>query len=170
MSPSSKTMMIGLALLLLLPTIGMAVQAKPAPNINTPSISPPSPGSNDQVTVSANVTGGQQGIQNVTVVYTTDAWKTTNTSVLASYNSTTHLASAHIPPQYSGGTVQYYIVAFDNSGNRGVNDNSTSYYHYTVAAPAFGTSTIMWVEVAVVLVAVGAGVAIYAAKRKKPSR
>ncbi len=132
MSPMSKRIAFALSFLLLLPAI--ATVAAPAhPTISTPTISPASPVAGNVVTVNMTVTANA-GIQNVTVHYTTDNWKT-NTTVTASYNSTTHIALAHIPPLYSGGEVQYFIVAYDNNGNKSTNDNGGSYYTYNVPAP-----------------------------------
>jgi len=161
----SKRIAFALSFLLLLPAI--ATVAAPAhPTISTPTISPASPVAGNVVTVNMTVTANA-GIQNVTVHYTTDNWKT-NTTVTASYNSTTHIALAHIPPLYSGGEVQYFIVAYDNNGNKSTNDNGGSYYTYTVPAPSLSTLSSMWVEIAIVMVVVGAAasIGIYAFRHK----
>lgn len=156
----SKRTVSALALLLLLPAIA-TVAAPPPPNIqfSAPSLSPSAPGPNDQVTVNVTVTANA-GIQNVTLHFTTDNWKATNTTVVASYNSTTHIALVHIPPQYNGGHVEYYFVAFDNDSNMGISNNGGNYFTYTVAAPTSSATTSMWIEIAIVLVAVGAAVSI----------
>ncbi|TMI21968.1 hypothetical protein E6H31_03515 [Candidatus Bathyarchaeota archaeon] len=148
-----------IALLLLLPAVAL-VAAPPAPNITTPSITPSSPGPNDQVTVTATVTAGNSGVLNVTLVYSTDSWKATNTTVVASYNSTSQLATAHIPPQYNGGHVQYYLVAFDGNGNKKVNNNSGNYFSYIVAASPASTTTNTWIELALVAATLGVGGAV----------
>ncbi len=156
----SKRIGFALSLLLLLPAIAL-VAAPPAPPplmIHTPTISPSSPGPNDQVTVSVNVTAGSIGVQNVTLHYTTDNWKTTNTTVVASYNSATQMATAIIPPQYNGGHVEYYIVAFDNNNNRAINNNGGNYFSYTVSPPPSMTS--LWIEITIAIVAIGAAAAI----------
>ncbi len=161
----SKRIAFALSFLLLLPAI--ATVAAPAhPTISTPTISPASPVAGNVVTVNMTVTANA-GIQNVTVHYTTDNWKT-NTTVTASYNSTTHIALAHIPPLYSGGEVQYFIVAYDNNGNKSTNDNGGSYYTYNVPAPTLSTLSSMWVEIAIVMVVVGAAasIGIYAFRHK----
>lgn len=156
MSPLSKRIVFALAFLLLLPAIA-TVAAPPPPNIHfsAPSLSPSVPGPNDRVLVNVTVTANA-GIQNVTLHFTTDNWKTTNTTVVASYNSTTHIALAHIPQQYNGGNVQYYLVAFDNNNNMGISNTFT----YTIAAPSSSATTSLWIEIAIVLVAVGAAVSI----------
>lgn len=171
LSPLSKRIVFALAFLLLLPAIAI-VAAPPSPNIHfsAPSLSPSTPGPNDQVTVNVTVTANA-GIQNVTLHFTTDNWKTTNTTVVASYDSTTHIALAHIPPQYNGGHVEYYLVAFDNNNNMGISNNGGNYFAYTVAAPTSSAITSMWIEIAIVLVAVGAAVSIgfYSLKPKTTS-
>jgi hypothetical protein len=159
LSSFSKRISFALSFLLLLPAIAVVAAPPSVLSISTPSISPSSPGPNDQVIVNVTVTAGTVGVKNVTIHYTTDSWKATNTTVVASYNSTTQHAIAHIPPQYNGGLVQYYVIAFDNNNNRAANTNSGNYFSYTVPAPT-NTTTSMWIEIAVVLVAVGAAVAI----------
>jgi hypothetical protein len=149
----------------------IATVAAPPPGVHfsAPGMSPSSPGPNDQVTVTVTVTANA-GIQNVTVHYTTDNWKMTNTTIVASYNSTSNLATAHIPPQYNGGHVQYYFQAFDNNNNMGTDTNGGNYFSYTITAPVNTTSS-MWIEIAIVLVVVGAAVSIglYSLRRKAPT-
>jgi hypothetical protein len=163
LSPNSKRIAFALSLLLFLPAIA-TVAAPPGLRIGTPSISPASPGPNDQVTVNVTVTAGV-GVKNVTIHYTTNSWNTNNT-VVASYNSTSTLAIAHIPPLYSGGNVTYYILAFDNNNNKATSAN----YSYTVPAPTgFTATTGAWIEIAVVIAAVGAAVSVgfYALRPRK---
>ena len=171
MSPLSKRIMFTLSFLLLLPAVAVVAAPSP-PNIHfsNPTLSPASPGPNDQVTVNVTVTANA-GIQNVTLRYSTDNWKTTNSTVVASYDQATHIALAHIPPQYNGGHVEYYLIAFDNNGNIGISNNGGSYFSYTVAAPSSSATTSMWIEIAIVLVAVGAAVSIglYSLKQKTAS-
>jgi hypothetical protein len=146
-------------LLLVLPSISVVAAPPSGLSIGAPSISPSTPGPNDQVTVNVTVTAGTIGVKNVTLHYTTDSWKTTNTTVIATYNATTQHAIAHIPPQYNGATVEYYIVAFDNNNNQATRPNTGTYFSYTVTVPV-NTTTSMWIEIAVVIIAVGAAVAI----------
>ena len=168
MSPFTRNVACVLALLLLLPTIAIVAAPPPGPNISTPSISPSSPGPNDQVTVTTTVTAGNTGVKNVTLVYTTDNWKNTNTTVVASYNSTSQLATAHIPPQYNGGHVEYYIVAFDNNNNMKVDPGNGTYFSYTVTAPPASTTTNTWIELALVAATLGVGgtIAFYSLRPK----
>lgn len=166
----SRRIALALSFLLLLPAIA-TVEAAPQshPVIILNGILPTSPGAADQVTVNMTVTASA-GIQNVTVHYTTNNWSS-NMTVVASYNSTTHVALAHIPPLYSGGTVKYFIVAFDNNGNKGTNDNGGNYYSYTVAAPTLSSLTSMWVELTMVMAAILAAVSIgvYSLRHKPTS-
>ncbi len=137
------------------------------PSIGTPVTLPASPGPGDIVTVMVNVTDNQL-VNNVTVVYTTDNWQSVNTTITAVYNATTHAATAQIPSLTFGGHVAYYIVAFDNAGNKAVNDNNGSYFTYDVPAPSpTSVTTLAFVGV---LAAVGAGVGLMAYMMlKKPS-
>src|SRR2546425_7147501 len=139
-------------LALALGSIGLA-HAPPSqpPVIGTPVISPTSPTSSNPVTVSVNVTSAHSTIKNVTITYTTDDWKSTNTTLVATYNATTSTtATARIPALASGGHVEYYIVAFDNAGNTNLNNNNGSYFAYDVSAPTSLTSvsTLTYILVA----------------------
>src|SRR6266487_1685244 len=164
LSPYSKRIAFALSLLLFLPAIA-TVAAPPGLRISTPTISPASPGPNDQVTVNVTVTAGV-GVKNVTIHYSTDNWKSTNTTVVSSYNSTSQRAIAHIPPLYNGGNVTYYIVAFDN------NDNNGNYFTYNVpAGSGFTATTGLWIQIGVVIAAVGAAVSVgfYSLRHKRPT-
>ena len=155
------------SLSILLLTLALAVgsvalaHAPPSqpPVIGTPVISPTSPTSSNPVTVSVNVTSARSTIKNVTITYTTDNWKSTNTTILATYNATTTTATGRIPALASGGHVEYYIVAFDNAGNSNLNNNNGSYFAYNVPAPASLTSisTLTYILVAAgIAAAIGA--------------
>src|SRR5260370_28958668 len=110
------------------------------PVIGTPIISPTAPTSGNIVTVSVNVTSARSTVKNVTMTYTTDNWKSTNTTIVSTYNSTTTTATGKIPALASGAHVEYYIVAFDNAGNSNLNNNNGSYFAYDVSAPTSLTS------------------------------
>jgi hypothetical protein len=168
MSSFTRNLAYVASLLLLVPVVGIVAAAPPGPNISTPSISPSTPGPSDQVTVTTTVTAGNSGILNVTLVYSTDNWKITNTTVVASYNSTSQQATAHIPPQYNGGHVEYYIVAFDGNGNKAVNPIKGTYFSYTVTAPPASTTTNTWIELALVAATLGVGgtIAFYSLRPK----
>ncbi len=142
-----------------------------APLIGVPTLQPSSPTPSDPVTVSVNVTDDRSGVGNVTIVYTTDNWQSVNITVLASYNIATETATAQIPALSNGGHVAFYVVAFDNHGNRAVNNNSGTYFGYDVPAPPFASTTNAWVTAAIILGAIGAFAAIlvhYVIKRPRP--
>jgi hypothetical protein len=135
------------------------------PTIGTPTIQPASPGAGDKATVSVNVTDTGSGVKNVSVTFTTDNWKSTNTTLLATYNITSHMARAQIPAQQFGGHVEYYIVAFDNAGNRGENNNSGNYFAYDVNAPFY--LSLWFYALLAALIALVAFLALFSKKRKK---
>ncbi len=168
MSIFTKNVAFVLSLLLLVPVISIVAAPPQGPNISTPSISPSSPGPSDQVTVTTTVTAGNSGVLNVTLVYTTDNWKATNTTVVALYSSASQNATAHIPAQYNGGHVEYYIVAFDGNGNKKVNNNNGNYFSYTVTTPPPGTTTNTWIVLGLVVatIGVGASIAFYSLRPK----
>jgi hypothetical protein len=138
------------------------------PSIGTPMVTPSSPAATDTVTVLVNVTDNR-GVQNVTIVYTTDNWHSVNSTIVASYNVTTTTATGRIPALATGGHVVYYIIAFDTAGNRQVNNNSGAYFGFDVEAPPISNVTSTWIAVAAVA-GVGLGVAVVSLKmiRKRP--
>ncbi len=168
--PSSKAMKmtkVGLSILLLtfaltLGSVALVHAPPPPPQppvIGTPVSSPTSPTSSDAVTVSVNVTSARSTIKNVTITYTTDNWKSTNTTIVTTYNATTTTATGRIPALAPGAHVEYYIVAFDNSGNSSLNNNNGSYFAYSVSTPTSLTSisTLTYILVAVgIAAAIGA--------------
>jgi len=146
------------------------------PVIGTPIISPTSPTSSNIVTVSVNVTSARSTIKNVTITYTTDNWKSANTTIVATYNATTTTATGRIPALASGGHVEYYIVSFDNAGNSNLNNNNGIYFSYLVPAPTSLTSigTLTYILVAAGIAAAIAAVAFMILKapqtKSKPSK
>jgi len=108
----------------------------------------------------------------VTIHYSTDNWNAVNTTVVASYNSTSQRAIAHIPPLYNGGNVTYYIVAYDNNNNKATNDNNGNYFTYNVpAGSGFTATTGLWIQIGVVIAAVGAAVSVgfYSLRHRRPT-
>jgi len=139
------------------------------PTIGTPTIRPASPGSGDTVTVSVNVTDAGSGVKNVSITFTTDNWKTSNTTILSTYNIANSTAATRIPAQQYGGHVEYYVVAFDNAGNRALNNNSGSYFAYDVAAPIY--LSLWFYALILALIAVVVSLFMFTRKRKpKPSQ
>lgn len=138
------------------------------PTIETPAIEPTSPGPGDPVTVSVVVTDFGRGVYNVSIVYSTDNFTTVNAVRPAAYNSTSGIAKATIPAQTGGGRVSYYIVAYDVSGNKGVNDNAGMYFTYDVPAGPATSITSFWGLVVIAVIAAAAGVIVvgYLTRRK----
>ncbi len=134
------------------------------PTISNPWIKPASPSSGDSVTVFVNVTDTGSGVKNVNITYTTDNWKNTNTTVLGSYNITSGVGKTVIPAQMYGGHVEYYIIAFDNAGNRALNNNSGSYFTFDVAAPFY--LSLWFYAVLAALAAVIVAFFLFSKKRK----
>lgn len=134
--------------------IAFAPQAS-SPTIGTPVIKPTSPTHTDTVKVSVNVTEAHPGVLNVSIVYTTDNWRSVNVTVPAAFNSTLQIWTASIPPLANGGHVSFYVVAFDFNNNKAVNNNSGSYFGYDVARPSVSATTMNWIIMAVVFGAIG---------------
>jgi hypothetical protein len=159
---------VGLSILLLTFALSIAavalVHAPPPvqpPVIGTPVTGPTSPTSSDIVTISVNVTSARSTIKNVTITYTTDNWISTNTTIVAIYNSTTTTATGRIPALAPTAHVEYYIVAFDIAGNSSLNNNNGSYFAYSVSTPTSLTSisTLTYIVVATGIAAAIAAVA-----------
>jgi len=164
MSVKYRLLLTMLALTAVVGSVAL-VHAPPAntpPNIGTPVINFSSPGPSDTVTVSVNVTSARSTVKNVTVTYTIDNWKATNSSIQASYNATTTNATAKIPPLTTGGKVSYYVVAYDLTGLKAVNNNSGAYFSYNVTAPQGPASTTATLTYILVTVAIGAAISVVA--------
>ncbi|MGQ4891331.1 MAG: right-handed parallel beta-helix repeat-containing protein [Candidatus Njordarchaeia archaeon] len=109
------------------------------PVIDIPQLSPSEPIEGENVQVCVSVSDDYSGVKNVTLYYSVNdgPWQ----AVLMSYNSTSGLWSGIIPGQTVGSQVKYYIVAYDNAGNRAVSQT----YEYTVkdaTAPTIDTPSI----------------------------
>jgi hypothetical protein len=91
----------------------------------------------EDVVVSANVTGGTGGVAVVTLSYSTDNVAFTNTTT--TLNSTTGLWDGTIPGYAAGTTVYYKIIAKDGAGNYAVKTDS---YFYDVV-PEFTSVLII---------------------------
>jgi len=145
------------------------------PSIGTPITTPSAPGSGDQVTVNVTVTSSA-GVQSVMVVYTTDNWASVNQTVSAPYLPQFDDYQGVIPAQAEGTHVSYYVVAVDVGSNRSLNNNSGTYYSYTVGAGTGGgggsfniTSTSMWL-IAAILGAVMLGMVVVFKRRSSSAR
>jgi len=148
-----------------------------APSIGTPITTPSAPGSGDRVTVNVTVMS-TAGVQSVMVVYTTDNWASVNQTVSAPYVPRFDDYQAIIPAQPEGTHVTYYVVAVDVGSNRSVNNNSGSYFSYTVGAGTSGgggggsfniTSTSLWL-IAAILGAVMLGMVVVFKRRSSSAR
>lgn len=130
--------------------------------IRPPVISPTAPTSSDIVTVATNITSSRSTIKNVTITYTIDNWKSSNVTVVATYNSTSETGKAQIPALPPSTRVEYYITAFDNVPSKTVNDNNGNYFTYNVSASTSLTSitTITYLLVGIAIAAAVATVAV----------
>jgi hypothetical protein len=103
-----------------------------APEIGTPSRIPDTDVQPYQdVRVSANVTDTESGVQNATLLYTTDngtTWKNTTMN----FNQSTSLYEATIPGQQAGIWVEFRIAACDHLGNNATLDGAEPYCAYQV--------------------------------------
>jgi len=134
------------------------------PSIEPPTREPAGDVSPDQeVEVSVNVTDVHSGVKNVTLSYTTDegvSWS----NVTMSYNSGTSLYEGTIPGQTADATVEFKIVAFDNSNNSAVEDNAGAYYVYVVI-PEFQTLLSLFVTIFVITALI-----ILIKRKRKPNQ
>jgi hypothetical protein len=113
------------------------------------------------VTVSASITDTISGVTSAALYYSngTATWN----NVAMTLNATTGLWQGTIPGYPAGTTVSYYVSAIDGAGNSGVNNNSGTYYVYTVL-PEFPTITML-----LTLMVLAAAV-IVLTKRKKTNK
>jgi len=137
------------------------IQDTTPPIIGTPQQTPPSdvqPG--QEVIVAVSVTDLETGVKNVTLFYTNNTnWY----DVSMSFNATSGLWEGIIPGFDANTNVKYKIEAYDNAGNKAVNDNAGEYFVYTVI-PEFNPSSIV---IALTLFA-GTIAVILWKKRKNP--
>ena len=102
------------------------------PSIDTPIQNPPpediQPFQN--VKVSVKVTDFESGVKNVTLLYEANEgeWITR----LMQLNTTTGLYETTIDGYNAGTKITYMIIAYDNAGNKAQQDNTGSYFAYTV--------------------------------------
>jgi len=113
-----------------------------SPSIGEPACEPELVQSDQEVTVSVNVTDTQTGVREVILSYSVDgddAW------INIIMNKTTEDTFVGSIPGFAAGTlVQFRIVAYDYAGNPTMNNNAGHYYVYTVI-PEFKTwpSTVL---------------------------
>ncbi len=131
------------------------------PKIEAPTWKPEEPSINEQVNTTARVSDIQpgSGIQNVTLWYrntTMDDWQ----PIPMSLNDTSGNWTATIPAQSMETTIQFYIEAFDNAGNKARKPvSSDETYEYEVIAPA--GVPLAWIAAIILLILAAIAVAIY---------
>lgn len=95
----------------------------------------------EEVTVCVAVTDAGSGLKNVTLSYTSDngnSWIQLNMT----YDSTVELFTAVVPGQAPETSVKYKIVAFDNTGNMAMKDNSGQFFTYHII-PEFNSISFL---------------------------
>ncbi len=132
------------------------------PTIETPHWNPEEPSVDTQVNITVKVSDGQagSGIQNVTLWYlntTVDDWQ----PISMSLNVTSGNWTATIPGQSTETTIEFYVEAFDNAGNKAVTDE----YEYNVIAPA-GIPLAWIVAIIFLIFAATAAVVLFSRKRR----
>ncbi len=95
---------------------------------------------NQEVEISVNATDYLSGLESVTLLY--DINNQSNWLYLPmAFNSTSGLYEASIPPQQEGTLVRYKIEAYDNTGNKKVENNVLEYVYITI--PEFPAPIIL---------------------------
>jgi hypothetical protein len=110
------------------------------PYIGVPTYKPTNPGLGQGVTVSVNVTSGQNAVGPVTLSYTSTGTSWTNVTMLL--NTTTSLYEGTIPGFQSVTTVYYKVIAYTTTGDYSIQDNAGLNYAYPVV-PEFSTLTMI---------------------------
>ncbi len=123
-----------------------AVSDRTAPEIGSPTMSPAEPTAGQEVTVTVAVKEPVygSGVRNVTLWYRVDkdGWQPKPMALKDT------VWTAVIPGQRGGATVEFYVEAFDNAGNRAV----TATRSYRVSGSAEGGLSVETLAVAVTLV------------------
>ena len=76
------------------------------------------------------------------------------------YNGSTGLWEAEIPGQPLDMHVKYWIEAYDNAGNRAINDNAGQYYTYTVIPEFSSWPLLRWLLLLLTLTLLGAAMKV----------
>ena len=120
------------------PTIGVPLQDPDSASVE----------SDQSVTVSVEVTDEGVGVSGVVLSYSIDGGHTWIDTAMPSISVNTY--SGEIPAFEEGKNIQYKILAYDSADNLAVEDNSESYYSYTVI-PEFQNFLILIFIVSTVL-------------------
>jgi len=102
------------------------------PACPTPFVDSAMPREGELVYVQANISDDKSGVDKAMFFYRIDEEDWWNTTM--SFNATTSLWTMTIPGQLGGVTVEFFLQAFDNVGNK----NTTSMYNYTVKTLVLG--------------------------------
>ena len=140
--------------------------------IQNPTASVTSHRPNQNVTITATVTDPDSPVYSVLIYYTTDNWKTLNDTIIAYYNTTSKVATGTIPAELGGTHVQYYVVAYDPSFNRAVNNNNGKQYSYDVSlSSSVNTSSYLFIAlVFVALFGMATIIAVHAGRARRKVR
>ena len=130
------------------PTIGEPSQTPAANNVQP----------NQPVKVSVNVTDPESGVKNFTLWYSINGEG--NQAIPMIYNGSTGLWEAEIPGQPLDTHVKYWIEAYDNAGNRAINDNAGQYYTYTVIPEFSSWPLLRWLLLLLTLTLLGAAMKV----------
>nr|NIR88017.1 hypothetical protein [Candidatus Bathyarchaeota archaeon] len=135
------------------------------PVIGTPTQTPETPGTDEAVTVSVNVTDEFEVLPDgVTLSYTTDDGETWNNVTMSKTTGDTY--EGEIPGSPAGTQVKYKIIAYDNAGNSAINDNNGQHYVYAIPQVPFWMQWWFWIIVVAAIVALA--VAVYFLIKRKP--
>ncbi|MDF1540452.1 MAG: hypothetical protein P1Q69_16270, partial [Candidatus Thorarchaeota archaeon] len=100
------------------------------PLILDPIQYPIAPTSSDAVTINVTVTDSLSGVQSVLLHYISSSSEVWIEEEMADVESSVY--SANIPEFPNGTVIQYFFEAFDSVDNKRTNNNSGSYFEYTV--------------------------------------
>ncbi len=118
-----------------------------APVITDVNHNPLDPTESDVITIGANVTDAS-GIYNVTLHYCVNRGLWMNIEMIVSF-AFPEIFMVDIIAFAAGDLIQYYITAYDASGNwnEGINDNGGLFYSFTIlpAVPEFNANPILMI-------------------------
>jgi len=138
------------------------------PVIGTPVQTPETPGADEAVTVSVNVTDEfEVRPDGVILSYTTDDGETWNNVTMSTTTGDTY--EGEIPGSPGGTQVKYKIIAYDSAGNSAIDDNNGEHYVYAIAQVPFWTQWWFWIIVVAAIVALAVAVYFFLRKRKPPT-
>ena len=135
-----------------------------APVITDVNHNPLDPTESDVITIGANVTDAS-GIYNVTLHYCVNRGLWMNIEMIVSF-AFPEIFMVDIGVFAAGDLIQYYITAYDASGNwnEGINDNGGLFYSFTIlpAVPEFNANPIL-----MIITTLGSVSLVYLATKKE---